>query len=41
MEKYTFIKTNHDAIDHDGSIFEDDPDSETENAKGNQAQQKQ
>ena len=25
-----------DSINHDGSIFEDDPDSETENAKGNQ-----
>ena len=30
-----------DTINHDGSIFEDDPDSETENAKGNQAQKKQ
>ena len=29
-----------DSINHDGSIFEDDPDSETENAKGNQEHRK-
>ena len=27
-----------DTINHDGSIFEDDPDSDTENAKDSQAQ---